>query len=138
MCLGISQRLVFHSEVVKALDKLILVHGELSEMPHHCHRAQGEAAGLCPVGERADPRQGGAADVQGTRGSRRSQIQPLPCRFLPYPQEHPTNGRLDPSDTFGCAHQRMFNYLRFFFYFWEVKAVQLLLQNSKLLKLQKY
>lgn len=74
-------------------------------MPHSCHRAQGEAAGLCPVGEAADPHRGGPADVQGARDSRRSQIQPLPGRFLPYPQEHPSHARLDPSDTLGCEHQ---------------------------------
>lgn len=33
------------------LNKLMLVHGELPEMPQSCHRAQGESAGLCPVGE---------------------------------------------------------------------------------------
>lgn len=98
---------MFFSEVVQLLDKLMLVYRELPEMPHRCHRAQGEAAGLCPVGEAAVPHQSGAADVQGARGSRRSQIQPLPCRFLPYLQEHPSNARLDPSDTLGCKHQRM-------------------------------
>lgn len=58
-------------------------------------------------GRSRDPYQGAAAEAQGARGSRRSQIQPLSCRFLPYVQEHPYIARLDPSDTMGCEHQRM-------------------------------